>query len=69
MKIYVNGEVTTVAPGATVEDVVRAWGINDPRGVAVAVDGEVVRSGVWRDVSLSEGRKVEILRAVQGGAV
>jgi sulfur carrier protein len=37
------------------------------RGVAVAVDGEVVPRGEWASTTLSEGQKVEVLQAVQGG--
>lgn len=37
------------------------------RGVAVAVDGEVVPRSEWPSTALSEGRQVEVLQAVQGG--
>ena len=37
------------------------------RGVAVAVDAEVVPRGEWPARELSEGARVEILRAIQGG--
>jgi sulfur carrier protein len=37
------------------------------RGVAVAVDGEVVPRGQWTSTELREGQKVEVLQAVQGG--
>lgn len=57
-----------MAPGSTVADLMDAMGINDRRGVAVAVEGEVVPAALWRDAILLRGQKVEILRAVQGGA-
>ena len=37
------------------------------RGVAVAVDAEVVPRGQWGAHELQEGARVEILRAIQGG--
>ena len=37
------------------------------RGVAVAVDGEVVPRGEWESTELHEGQRVEVLQAVQGG--
>jgi sulfur carrier protein len=37
------------------------------RGVAAAVDGEVVPRGEWPTTELGEGQEVEILQAVQGG--
>jgi sulfur carrier protein len=39
----------------------------DARGVAVAVDGEVVRRGEWSSVALSDGSRVEVLAAIGGG--
>ena len=39
----------------------------DGRGVAVAVDGEVVPRGEWSATELEDGREVEVLHAVQGG--
>ena len=36
-------------------------------GIAVAVDGEVIRRGRWSDFELAEGHSVEIVTAVQGG--
>ncbi|MCP2260599.1 thiamine biosynthesis protein ThiS [Streptoalloteichus tenebrarius] len=36
-------------------------------GVAVAMDGDVVRRGAWPDTSLRDGATVEVLTAVQGG--
>lgn len=36
-------------------------------GIAVAVDGEVIRRGKWSDFTLDEGQSVDIVTAVQGG--
>jgi sulfur carrier protein len=40
----------------------------DGRGVAVALDGEVVPRGEWATTELREGQALEVLRAVQGGS-
>jgi sulfur carrier protein len=37
------------------------------RGVAVAVDGEVVPRTQWDSLALAEGARVEVLTAMQGG--
>jgi sulfur carrier protein len=37
------------------------------RGVAVALDGEVVPRGAWERRSVPDGAAVEIVTAVQGG--
>ena len=39
----------------------------DARGVAVAVDGEVVPRARWQELELAEGARVEVLTAMQGG--
>ena len=38
------------------------------RGVAVALDGEVVPRGEWETTELRDGQAVEVLAAIQGGA-
>ena len=66
--VLLNGEQRSLPEGATVVDAVRAAGAaEDGRGVAVAVDGEVLPKGRWTDAALTEGSHVEVLHAVQGG--
>jgi thiazole synthase len=67
--VTLNGSPRELPEGSTVEAAVREAGANgDARGVAVAVDGEVVPRGRWAEVLLGEGQHVEVLRAVQGGS-
>jgi sulfur carrier protein len=63
--ITVNGEPREVA--GTVDDVLDALGIEVRRGVAVAVDAEVVPKSAWSTTEVSDGARVEIVTAVQGG--
>ena len=65
--IYVNGEPSdAVAPGASVSEVLEALDVPD-RGVAVAVDAEVVPRGEWESFRVDDEARVEVLIAVQGG--
>jgi sulfur carrier protein len=66
MRVRVNGESREVPEGSTVADVL-ATVVENTTGVAVAVDGEVVRRGDWTDVVVRDGAVVEVLTAVQGG--
>ena len=66
--ITINGEPRELGEGATVEAAVRAAGAPDGRGVAVALDGEVVPRGEWETTAVREGQQVEVLHAVQGGS-
>jgi sulfur carrier protein len=66
--VTINGEPRELPAEATVELAVRASGApGEGRGVAVAVDGEVVPRGAWAGTPLREGQQVEVLHAVQGG--
>jgi sulfur carrier protein len=62
VKVRVNGEEREVQPGTTVAELVPP-----SRGVAVAVDGEVVPRSDWPATAIRDGQALEVLRAVQGG--
>ncbi len=62
----VNGAPYDAPPGTTVADLVAAW-CPSPRGVAVAVDGEVVPKSTWADRIVRPGDRVEIVTGVAGG--
>ena len=67
--ITVNGTPREAPAGGTVAALVDELdGLPpDGRGVAVAVDGEVVPRGSWGASALSDGARVEVVGAVQGG--
>jgi sulfur carrier protein len=67
MHLVVNAVASTVPDDTTVADVVRALAGDDPRGIAVALNGDVVPRSRWADTSPGEGDHVEVLTAVQGG--
>ena len=50
----------------SVEELLNRRGI-EPRGIAVALDGEVIRRGVWGETKLHDGAQVEIVTAAAGG--
>jgi sulfur carrier protein len=63
-----NGEPCECAEGETVAAALARIGVApDARGVAVAVDGEVVPRRRWAAQALEEGARVEVLTAMQGG--
>jgi thiazole synthase len=69
MRIALNGEPRELPAGATLADAVRESGAPDEgRGVAVALDGEVVPRAQWESTRLNDGGSVEVLAAIQGGA-
>ena len=64
--VHVNGDDTAVAAGTTVADLVARLGLG-PKGVAVAVAGEVVTRRSWGERVLAAGEHVEVLTIAQGG--
>jgi sulfur carrier protein len=66
MNVTINGEPRAVAEGTTVADVVERL-TPGPRGVAVAVNHEIVTRSTWDEHELAAGDTVEILGASQGG--
>jgi sulfur carrier protein len=68
MRVLLNGAQTELADGATVLAALESLALpGEGRGVAVAVDAEVVPRGEWPAHELHDGARVEILRAIQGG--
>jgi sulfur carrier protein len=66
--ILVNGRDSDVSAGESVAAVLERLGLDaDARGVAVAVDGEVVPRVGWSSYAVPEGARVEVLTAMQGG--
>lgn len=63
-----NGEPREVEDGTTVRALLELLGAPEGgRGVAVALDGEVVPRAAWTDTALAPGARVEVVVAVQGG--
>jgi sulfur carrier protein len=66
--MIVNGEPTEIPAGETVVAVLRRLGLEaNARGVAVAIDGEVLPRACWETFALPEDARVEVLTAMQGG--
>jgi sulfur carrier protein len=66
--ISLNGEPTDVDDGTTVADLLGRLDVPpEGRGVAVAIDAEVVPRSRWAEHVVPDGAAVEIVVAVQGG--
>jgi thiazole synthase len=70
MRIELNGTDVELPVGASLADAVRESGAEPAaaRGIAVALDGVVVPRAEWSATLLTDGRRVEVLAAIQGGA-
>jgi sulfur carrier protein len=68
VSVTINGEERELPAPATVANLIASLqNAPDGRGVAVAVEGEVVPRAQWPSTELRDGAKVEVVVAVQGG--
>ncbi|HEY5265444.1 MAG TPA: sulfur carrier protein ThiS [Acidimicrobiales bacterium] len=63
--IRVNGDDDDYL-GETVDSLMKRRAI-EPRGVAVALDGEIVRRSAWSTTVINDGSSIEIVTAAAGG--
>jgi sulfur carrier protein len=69
VNVIVNGAPSEVPIGATVADVVDGLGHSgsSQKGIAVALNGEVIVRSRWSETRVEERDRIEILAAIQGG--
>ena len=70
MIIFVNGEERDVAAanlGELWRSETQDLKLAGPKGFAMALNGALIRRERWTDTMLSDGDRVEIVRAMQGG--
>ena len=68
MEAVVNGQRLELESGHTIQSLINSLHTApEGRGLAVAVDGQVVPRAAWARTVLEEGARVEIVAAVQGG--
>lgn len=70
MRLTVNGEACereTADLAALFAAEAEERGIESPEGIAIAVNGRVVRRAAWGQTPVNEGDRIEIVRAMQGG--
>ena len=68
MNVRINGEAREMDTGLVIAAFVdRELSGRSKDGVAVAINGEVLRRSDWNQKTLNDGDAVEILEAVCGG--
>ena len=64
--IEVNGETRTAPAGLPLADLLALLEV-PPKGVAVAVNREVVPRRLWPERPIAAGDRIEVVRAIGGG--
>ncbi len=66
MQVFVNGDAFEIEAGASVRDLVKKL-TDDPRGVAIELNREIVPKSKHAETSLNEGDRLEVVQFVGGG--
>lgn len=68
MQLIVNGQEQSVDDASTLLDLLIEMNFKaEQKGIAVAVNAEVIARAIWADMRLRNGDRVDIIHAVQGG--
>ena len=65
--VYVNDRRQEILVESTLVDLIRELGLEGKKGVAVAVNGEVVPRTQWGSRSLENEARILVIQATQGG--
>ena len=66
MRVTLNGRDRDVRDARTIEELIRSVDL-DPRSVIVEHNGEALERRRYGEVRISQGDRVELVRAVAGG--
>ena len=67
MEIQVNNKLYAVQPGTTIAALLQFIQLSAQKGIAVAINNQVVPRALWEQQSLSAADHITIIRATQGG--
>ncbi len=67
MKVTVNDIICELQPHTSVQELIRLRGLEGKGGVAVAVNGKVVRRSDWDGCMLKDLDNILIINAAYGG--
>ncbi len=66
MRVFLNGKAIDLEESSELLVLLESQGF-DLKGVAVALNGEVLLKVYWGEQSLTDGDRIEVVRAVGGG--
>lgn len=67
MNIYVNNKAIGLSEESVIADALQSLSIAAQKGMALAVNSQVIPMQQWTTYTLSEGDKIMIIKATQGG--
>ncbi len=67
MIVFVNNAPVEVKEEETIPGVLQLLQLSAPKGIAVAVNNEVISRADWEHFTVRENDQVTVIRATQGG--
>jgi sulfur carrier protein len=67
MTVFVNDQSRALAAGTRLADLLRELGLAERKGVAIAINDEVVPRSTWPTRPLADGERILVIQATQGG--
>lgn len=67
MEVLVNNKLYAVQPGTTVSALLQFIQLPSEKGVAVAINSQVIPKNAWASQQLQTADNITIIRATQGG--
>jgi len=67
MNVFVNNEKREILNQLTITQLLSEIKLNSPKGIAIAINNEVIPKSGWEEYLLNQNDKVTIIRATQGG--
>jgi sulfur carrier protein len=67
MTVFVNSNPVTLTTVATLQYILEQQHLHEQRGIAVAVNNNVIPKTEWQQKALNDNDKITIIKATQGG--
>ena len=67
MKIFLNNQPETLSQPHSVSQILDRLQLQHTRGIAIAVNNQIVPKAKWPEHLLQDNDKVTVIRATQGG--
>ena len=67
MDIFINNKPQQIPEQSTITDTLAALKITATKGIAIAINNDVIAKAEWETYALSDQDKVTLIQATQGG--
>jgi len=67
MRVHVNLKECALRDNSNLLELLGTFEIQDPSGIAIAVNSTIIPKGRWSEHELNENDNITVIRATQGG--